>query len=151
MDQHGPDGRAVVRPRAGSGHTAGWVAVGGCLLIAATAYTIAIDPHERSSVFPPCPTKLLTGLDCPLCGGLRLVHDAGHGDVSAMLHDNVFLLVLSPLLAWFAYRIVAERRAGRTYAPPRWLSWSLLAASIGWMVLRNLPFWPWKPTVYGQA
>jgi len=126
------------------------LAAGAGLLAAATVYTIAADPHRRGSIFPVCPTKLLTGLDCPACGGLRFVHDAGHGDVSAMVHDNLLLLLLSPLIALLLGRFVI--RVWRGEAPPRvspTVGWVVLGVSIAWMVVRNLPSWPLKPGLYG--
>ena len=31
------------------------------------------DPSAPDAMLPRCPTKMLTGLDCPLCGSLRCV------------------------------------------------------------------------------
>jgi hypothetical protein len=117
----------------------------GCL---ATAYTIGFNPHDASSTFPLCPTKLMTGLDCPACGGLRLVHDAGHGDLSAMLHDNLLLLVLSPLLVLLLWRYARRTWRGEStrLQVPRWMVWAIAGVAIAWMVVRNLPGWPLKPS-----
>ncbi len=119
--------------------------VAGCL---ATAYTIGFNPHDSSNTFPLCPTKLITGLDCPACGGLRLVHDAGHGDLSAMLHDNLLLLVLSPLLVLLLWRYVHRRWRGETtrLQVPRWMVRAIVGVAIAWMVVRNLPGWPLRPS-----
>ena len=39
------------------------------------------DPHRPGFAFPACPFKLLTGWNCPACGGLRMTHDLLHGDL----------------------------------------------------------------------
>lgn len=124
------------------------LALGLLLLSAATIYTVLLDPHDSSTVFPLCPTKLVTGLDCPACGGLRLVHDAGHGNFSAMAHDNLMLLALSPVIGWLLVRLAMGFARGEPTALPRWFGWSMLGLAIGWTVIRNLPGWPLKPTTY---
>jgi hypothetical protein len=96
---------------------------------------------------PRCPVKLITGFDCPACGGLRLTHDLLHADVRAALHDNAFLLLCSPLLLTLALRTVgAQRRGGSEAVPPR-VAYTLAAAAMVWMLMRNLPRWPLKPIV----
>lgn len=122
------------------------IAAGATAVALATVYTVAANPHDANATFPLCPTKYLTGLDCPACGGLRLVHDAGHGDLAAMAHDNLLLLVLSPLLVAWLVRLFLASWRGETAKPmPRALAWSLLGVSVVWMVVRNLPGWPLKP------
>src|SRR5487761_1392718 len=65
--------------------------------LAALAYLVVRDPHRPGAPLA-CPVKLATGLDCPGCGGLRMVHDLLHGRLRAATHDNPFLLVTGPLL-----------------------------------------------------
>jgi hypothetical protein len=116
------------------------VALGGAL-----GYVALADPHSPSSVYPACPFKLLTGWNCPFCGGLRLTHDVLHGDLVAGIHDNVFVLVGLPVLAAW----VLVRRARGKNLRPRAALLTLVAATIAWTVLRNLPAFPWFPTVLG--
>ena len=59
----------------------------------ALGYVGLVDPHKPDSVFPVCPFRLLTGWNCPACGGLRMVHDVLDGDLTAAITDNAFLLV----------------------------------------------------------
>ncbi len=62
--------------------------------LGACAYIATVDPNH-SSAYPQCPTKLLTGLDCPLCGATRAVHSLLQGDlVGAMDHNLLFVLLL---------------------------------------------------------
>jgi hypothetical protein len=115
----------------------------GALLGGALGYIGFVDPHRPSSVYPLCPFKLLTGWNCPACGGLRMVHDLLHGDLVASINDNVFLLVGLPLLAAW---IVARHRQDKSWLPiPAVLA--LVLAAIAWTVLRNLPGFPLVPTV----
>ncbi|MBV9357631.1 MAG: DUF2752 domain-containing protein, partial [Chloroflexi bacterium] len=65
---------------------------GGAAVAGALAYIGTVDPHKRGSAFPTCPFKLLTGWNCPACGGLRMTHDLLHANLSAAVVDNVFLL-----------------------------------------------------------
>jgi hypothetical protein len=91
------------------------VGSGGLLLGAALTYVGLVDPHRPGSAFPGCPFKLLTGWNCPACGGLRMAHDLLHADLSAAVVDNVFLLVEA---AQFGVLDVAEDAAGAAGVRP---------------------------------
>lgn len=118
----------------------------GALVIGALAYVGVADPHRPGSVFPPCPFRLLTGWNCPACGGLRMTHDLLHGDVAAAVVDNVFLLVALPLLAiWALWRI---KRGERVLSMPTVAV--IAVAAIAWTVVRNLPGFPLVPTLISQ-
>ena len=111
----------------------------------ALGYVALVDPHNPTSVYPPCPFKWLTGWNCPFCGGLRMTHDLIHGDLMAAINDNVFVLVGIPLLvAW-----LLVRRARGTDLLPRSSLLTVVVATIAWTVLRNLPAFPLFPTVLG--
>lgn len=99
-----------------------------------------VDPSERT-VFFPCPFRLLTGLDCPLCGGLRMVHSALHTDFAAAADFNLFALVTIPVLVmgWLLWRV--RRRSGNA-GPPRWLPVTMAVLLLTWTVVRNLPVEP---------
>lgn len=106
-------------------------------------YVGVVDPHRPGTLFPLCPFKLLTGWNCPACGGLRMTHDLLHGDLSAAVVDNVFLLVGLPLLgAWWLWR----RRLRRPAFPPAAIAVVAVAAVV-WTVVRNLPGFPLVPTL----
>lgn len=118
----------------------------GTLAVGALAYVGLADPHRPGSLFPPCPFKLLTGLNCPACGGLRMTHDLLHGDLAGAVVDNVFLLIGLPALAlWVLWRI---RQGQRAFTLPAIVVVSVVA--IAWTVLRNLPGFPLVPTLLGQ-
>jgi hypothetical protein len=115
----------------------------GALLAAALGYIGLIDPHKPGSFFPVCPFRLLTGWNCPGCGGLRMIHDVLHGDFAAAITDNVVLLTGAPLLAgWMMLR----RRARK---PPVTLpaAATVVIALLAWTVVRNLPGFPLQPSL----
>lgn len=113
------------------------------LLAGALTYIGFADPHKADSVYPQCPLKFLTGWNCPACGGLRMTHDLLHGDLMAAATDNVFALVVIPLLAGW---IMVRRFNGRSWLPMKTMV-TLLIAATAWMVVRNLPGFPLVPTV----
>jgi hypothetical protein len=113
--------------------------------LGALAYVGLVDPHRPGSVFPPCPFKMLTGWDCPACGGLRMTNDLLHGNLPAAVADNVVLLAGLPLLAiWSLWQI----RRGRRVLTPAFLVVVVVAATV-WTVVRNLPGFPLVPTMLG--
>jgi hypothetical protein len=115
----------------------------GVLLSGALAYVGLVDPHKPDSIFPACPFRLLTGWNCPACGGLRMMHDLLHGNLAAAITDNVFLLVSIPMLAgWFMLR----RRSRRAPLPIPAAA-TIVVAALAWTVLRNLPGFPLVPTL----
>lgn len=131
-----PDSRTPAAPKI--------IAAGSAvLLVGALTYIGVADPHSPDSIYPQCPFKFLTGWNCPACGGLRMTHDLLHGDLLAAVQDNVFALVLIPLLACW---IVVRRHSGRSWLPiPTTVT--LLVAATAWTVVRNLPGFPLVPTV----
>ena len=118
----------------------------GALAVGALAYVGMADPHRPGSLFPPCPFKLLTGWNCPACGGLRMTHDLLHGDLAAAVVDNVFLLIGLPALAlWVLWRVKQGQRA---FTLPAIVV--MAVAAIAWTVVRNMPGFPLVPTLLSQ-
>lgn len=118
----------------------------GLAATAALTYVGLVDPHRPGSLFPPCMFKAITGWNCPGCGGLRMTHDILHGDVSAAVMDNVFLLVGLPLLAlWSLWRV----RRGRPVFTPMAVG-IVVGLAVVWTVVRNLPGFPLVPTLIGS-
>lgn len=103
------------------------------------------DPTTPGGPLPVCPTKALFGIDCPGCGGLRMVYSLLHGDIPAALHYNAVSAVGVLLFGWS----FAAWTYGRLRARPvrSWLHWrwtplvSAIVVAV-WFVIRNLPFAP---------
>jgi hypothetical protein len=118
----------------------------GAVFAGALTYVGLVDPHRSGSLFPQCPFKWLTGWNCPACGGLRMTHDLLHGDLTAAVVDNVFLLVgLPALLAWILLR---RHQGKRVMTVPAWVVVGV--AAVTWTVVRNLPGFPLVPTLLGR-
>lgn len=130
------------RRAAGRGWQLGGATAG---VVAALAYLRVADPHDPAALMPRCPTKRITGLDCPACGGLRLVHDLLHGDLRAAADDNLFLLVCSPVLVALVVRQARSWRRGEDAPVPAGVAGGLGGAALAWMVVRNWPGWPLRP------
>jgi hypothetical protein len=98
------------------------------------------DP-EVVGWYPPCPTRLLTGLDCPGCGSLRGLHDLANGDVLAAADHNLLLVVAVAWLAVVAVRLLLRARPHGAGAARAWL----VAVAV-FTVARNLPLVPFLPS-----
>ncbi|MFD2419995.1 DUF2752 domain-containing protein [Amycolatopsis pigmentata] len=51
-----------------------------------------------------CPTRACFGIDCPLCGGLRMAGSLARGDLPAALHYNAVALGFLLLCLWSVTR-----------------------------------------------
>lgn len=120
----------------------------GAVIAAATAVVAAVDPHEPGR-YPPCPLFALTGLACPLCGGLRATHDLVHLDLAGAWSSNALWTVAAPMLvaAWMWWvvrtirpgappRLPSRRLTSRT---PTVVGIAVAALLVVFGVIRNLP------------
>ena len=115
------------------------------------AYGLGLSAlYALTGVGLPCPFRMATGWDCPLCGGTRLGTALLHGDLVAAFGYNpvvlvglVVLTVLGVLWTVEAFGGPAVRLPARVTArlsrvqPTRWLVLSLLAAAL-FVLLRNV-------------
>ena len=106
---------------------------------AGLAADVAFDPHQRH--LPLCPLHALTGIWCPLCGGLRAADSLAHGRFVAALHENALFVTALPLLvAGWIYWLL-EARSGRARpAVPRSVLIVAAVLAVSFTVVRNLPF-----------
>ena len=94
----------------------------------------------RTSFYPICQFKALTGLDCPGCGSLRALHQLLHGNVVAAFRLNALLVSALPFAALFGGRAVLNAISGRppfTRIHPAWL-WAGCALVVAFGIVRNL-------------
>jgi hypothetical protein len=118
---------------------AGAVAAG-----AAVAVLFVFDP-STAGFFPVCPLHLMTGLQCPGCGGLRATHQLFHGHFAASWRLNPFVIGLAPVALWLGLREAARAATGREWpglATRPVFGWLLAGALILFGILRNVPFHP---------
>jgi hypothetical protein len=119
-------------PRAGAYRLA-------ALALTATAVDVGLDPEHRH--LPLCPFHALSGLQCPLCGGLRAVDALAHGRITPALHDNVLVVAAVPIatavwLLWLATAGTARHRQ----AWPRAATVAVIVLATCFTIVRNLPF-----------
>lgn len=117
--------------------------LGAAVLVVLGTIALAVrDPHRPGS-WGWCPTRLLTHLDCPLCGSLRAVHDLTRLDIGAAASSNLLLVAALPVvIAFWWRRVVVTWRGGDAMRP-------LVVPSAAWMtglavvavftVARNVP------------
>lgn len=119
--------------------------LGGLAALAATAVVWRVDPNLGG--YPPCPLKVLTGLDCPGCGGLRCVHALAQGDIATAVDQNLFAVILLPLVAvWLGITILRRVRGS---ADPVTLGLGPIGIKVLWFtvigfalvftIVRNIP------------
>jgi len=118
-------------------------------LVASGVLLFSIDP--TLGVYPPCPSQLLFGLDCPLCGGLRGTYSLLHGDFGGLVDHNALLAVLYPLGVMWAlldmvkrlsfmrnFEIPAKHRSALLIA----LAVILVVTMVIFTIIRNVtPYW----------
>lgn len=105
------------------------------------------DPTTPGGPLPICPTKALFGIDCPGCGGLRMMYSLLHGDIPAALRYNAVSFVVVLLFVWSTAAWAVGRLRGRPV--DSWLHWKATPWVFGvvfalWFVVRNLPFAPFS-------
>ncbi len=104
------------------------------LSLTALAWLLWRYPPWEVRWWPACSFHRLTGLYCPGCGMTRALASLLHGDVRQSLSRNVLLVPLLALLPSLAL----SRRLSRS----PWLGYAVAMALTAFMVLRNLPWWP---------
>ena len=104
-----------------------------CIAVAAS------NPNDQGT--PLCPTKALTGLDCPFCGGLRAVSSLVRGHPLAAADHNLVVVALAPIaVAWWLLWARSGRQGNplpRTHLSRVWTI-AVVVALVGFTVLRNI-------------
>lgn len=113
--------------------------------VAACGFVLWADPTTPGGVIPVCPTKSLLGIDCPLCGGTRMLYALLHLDVAGALRYNAVGVVAVVLLivafgVWTWGRLRGRRVLQARYL--RQVPAIVLAVAALWFVVRNLPIPP---------
>ena len=115
--------------------------------LAAVAYFGVTNPHEGSWL-PACPLLSLTGLDCPLCGGSRAIHDLTRGRFVEAMDHNLLVVVGAPVvilavLVWLWRSLLPPATPARAvWLSPRRTNMMVIGFVIilvAFAVVRNLP------------
>ena len=104
------------------------------LLGAVLLFWLYFNDPLQSKWTPKCIFYKLSNIYCPGCGATRATYEMLHGNILASLHNN---LLLFPLLI----------TAGMLILRPQWslkrsVAYTIVIAVILFMILRNLPFYP---------
>lgn len=98
-----------------------------------------------AGLYPPCPFRALTGLDCPGCGTLRGLHQLTHGHLLAALDYNALMVMASPVIGYtfISYLLLAARGRGlpQPFVRPIFIK-ALFWIVISFWILRNIPVYP---------
>lgn len=96
-----------------------------------------------------CAFKLVTGFDCPGCGGTRAFWYLMHGNLPEAARHHALAVFAAPFLVymylvWTGKRLFPRLRMPQLRLTPAMLGWFLGAWGIYWVV-RNLP---WEPFTF---
>lgn len=105
-----------------------------------TGYVFLMDP-DKGGAYPLCPSRLLLGVDCPACGGLRGTNALLHGRVREALDHNLLLpLLLAGIVVGLgSWMLPLVGRPERVPRLPRWLVATLVVVVVAFTVARNVP------------
>lgn len=68
-------------------------ALSSCAAIGGLSLSLAVL-YRNAGIGVPCPLLLLTGIQCPFCGGTRMVASLLSGDLAAAWHYNPLLFLV---------------------------------------------------------
>lgn len=89
--------------------------------------------YTRTGVGPPRPFRVLTGWQCPFCGGTRLGSAALRGDLRSAFDDNPAVLVGLTVLTVLAILWSVEALGGpAARLPAAWRSRARSVRPLGW-------------------
>ena len=143
-----PMDEAAVVSRGAFFSTRAQLALAACACGGATAFLYAVDPN-RHAVYPQCLLYNATGIYCAGCGATRALYALLHGRVLEALHDNALFVAVLPLVLYVAgsYALAAWQANAWPQVPAdsqklAWRGGLFFLLMIAFMVVRNLPGWP---------
>ena len=101
------------------------------------------DPAKGG--YPPCPFRMLTGLQCPGCGSTRSAYQLLHGHPIAAFELNPLLIISLPIILYGLVSVtksaIMDHQMQAILIPQRY-AWVFLFVVIGFWVFRNTSFYP---------
>lgn len=125
----------------------------GALAALALLVAVAFKDPAQGGFFPACPSKALTGWDCPGCGSLRSLHQLMHGHWAAAWALNPALIVGLALVAVLLVANIPCHPRFMRRLPPRaqrllsalrrktvhpLVPWLVFVAIVAWTIYRNI-------------
>lgn len=110
------------------------------VVLACGLYVLYTNDPSVVPIYPRCPSKLLTGYDCPGCGTTRCLYALLHGQVAEAWAFNPFVFFAIPLLLliFLTRRLNPRHSLYRAVHHPAF-PLILLVLLIPWTIYRNLP------------
>lgn len=104
------------------------------------------DPHVPGS-WGYCPSRVIFGVYCPGCGGLRAVNNLSNGDLLGAASSNLLFVSLIPVVIFFIGRWFWDAYHGIS-RPHRWTEspwvWTTLGVvMLAFTIARNVPAGAW--------
>ncbi len=114
-----------------------WAAAGPATVLVLSVW------NPNTSRVPLCPLHAVTGLDCPLCGGLRAAWSLLRGHVGAAANQNLLVVIAAVLAVPGAYLTLRSPECVRAAVSDRRSQLLLVVALVAFTVLRNVPALGW--------
>lgn len=94
-----------------------------------------------------CSFHEYTSYNCPGCGGQRAIHYLLHGEILQALHHNLIFTLGLPFLLYLYFLVVdvyilKDKKLLRSFMYSPKFGFSVVAVIILFLVLRNIPFFP---------
>jgi hypothetical protein len=129
-------------------HTPRWVAPVGiaACFAGAASYVLITNPTDAGAADPPtCIVKLLTGFDCPGCGGTRAFYYLMTANIPEAARHHAIAVFAAPFLVWLFVAWSLSFVFGKKIPTPK-LSSTTISIFLGvwaaFSVLRNIPVTP---------
>jgi uncharacterized membrane protein YhdT len=118
-----------------------WLAGLGLACILAALWLLREFEPRGQPFYPRCWLFVLTGIECPGCGGLRAAHALLNGDVARAWSLNPLAVALAPVAGWVVLATGLKRHRGVSLPNPfghRYAIAVLLGITVGFAIARNL-------------
>jgi Protein of unknown function (DUF2752) len=110
------------------------------------AYTFLVHPTAvQSGLHTTCIVRMLTGFDCPGCGGTRAAYFLMHGDIAEAARYHAPMVFAAPFLAYMFVAWALQTAFGWRVPQLRVSTRSIMLFMAAWSIFsvaRNLPWAP---------